>query len=128
MQVIDAVLANPDDKTELSLVYANVSEADIILKDKIDALAAKHPKQFKVRRRDWAAAACAHKCCAMVVGHQRRLQVLRCCSEPGCPSSLAPALPTSAAGAYVCFCIVLPGCLLPLSCLPLRQVYYVTCG
>ena len=50
-QVIDAVLANPEDKTELSLVYANVSEADIILKEKIDALAAKHPKQFKVRRR-----------------------------------------------------------------------------
>eukprot|EP00195_Chlamydomonas_chlamydogama_P016022 CAMPEP_0202889976 /NCGR_PEP_ID=MMETSP1392-20130828/509_1 /ASSEMBLY_ACC=CAM_ASM_000868 /TAXON_ID=225041 /ORGANISM="Chlamydomonas chlamydogama, Strain SAG 11-48b" /LENGTH=297 /DNA_ID=CAMNT_0049573441 /DNA_START=119 /DNA_END=1012 /DNA_ORIENTATION=- len=48
LQVIDAVLSNPEDKTEISLVYGNVSEADIILKAKIDELAARHPKQFKV--------------------------------------------------------------------------------
>ncbi|KAG2499807.1 hypothetical protein HYH03_002103 [Edaphochlamys debaryana] len=48
LQVIDTVLANPADKTQLSLVYANMTEADIILKDKIDALAAKHPDRFKV--------------------------------------------------------------------------------
>ncbi|KXZ46595.1 hypothetical protein GPECTOR_42g806 [Gonium pectorale] len=48
LQVIDAILDNPDDKTQISLVYANVSEADIILKDKIDALAAAHPGRFKV--------------------------------------------------------------------------------
>ena len=32
VKVMDAVLADPTDKTKLSLVYANVSEADIILK------------------------------------------------------------------------------------------------
>lgn len=48
LQVIDAVLSNPEDKTQVSLVYANVSEGDIILKGKIDALAAAHPQQFKV--------------------------------------------------------------------------------
>eukprot|EP00798_Chlamydomonas_sp_ICE-L_P022036 gene22036-29099_t len=33
LQIIDAVLSDPTDKTELSLMYANVSEEDIILKD-----------------------------------------------------------------------------------------------
>ena len=49
-QVIEAVLNNPSDKTQLSLVYGNVSEGDIILKSRVDDLAAKHPDQFKVRR------------------------------------------------------------------------------
>ncbi|GLI66870.1 hypothetical protein VaNZ11_010861 [Volvox africanus] len=48
LQVIDAILDNPDDKTQVSLVYANVTEGDIILKDKVDALAAAHPGRFKV--------------------------------------------------------------------------------
>ncbi|EFJ41779.1 hypothetical protein VOLCADRAFT_107549 [Volvox carteri f. nagariensis] len=48
LQVIDAILDNPNDKTQVSLVYANVSESDIILQDKIDALAAQHPGRFKV--------------------------------------------------------------------------------
>lgn len=47
MQVADAILSNPADKTEVSLVYANVSEDDIILKDRIDAMEKKHPN-FKV--------------------------------------------------------------------------------
>lgn len=33
---------------QVSLIFANVSEADILLKDKIDGLAAKHPDRFKV--------------------------------------------------------------------------------
>lgn len=48
LQVADHILGNPADKTKVSLIYANVSESDIMLKDKIDALAAKHPDQFKV--------------------------------------------------------------------------------
>lgn len=43
LQVADAILANPADKTEVSLVFANVSEDDIILRSRIDELAAKHP-------------------------------------------------------------------------------------
>lgn len=44
----DAILANPADKTKVSLLFANVSEGDILLKDKIDAMAAAHPDRFRV--------------------------------------------------------------------------------
>ena len=37
LQVIDAILSNPADKTKVSLVFANVTEEDILLKPKIDA-------------------------------------------------------------------------------------------
>ncbi|KAJ3090095.1 NADH-cytochrome b5 reductase [Quaeritorhiza haematococci] len=47
MQIIKAVLSNPADKTEISLLFANVEEIDILLKDELDDLASKHP-QFKV--------------------------------------------------------------------------------
>uniref|UniRef100_A0A383W2U1 NADH-cytochrome b5 reductase n=1 Tax=Tetradesmus obliquus TaxID=3088 RepID=A0A383W2U1_TETOB len=48
LQVADAILANPADKTKVSLLFANVSEGDILLKDKIDAMAAAHPDRFRV--------------------------------------------------------------------------------
>lgn len=47
LQVIDAVLANPDDVTQLSLVFANTSPADVLLKQTLEDYAAKHPN-FKV--------------------------------------------------------------------------------
>ncbi|XP_068653215.1 NADH-cytochrome b5 reductase-like protein [Aristolochia californica] len=47
LQVIEAILKNPDDNTQVSLLYANVSPGDILLKEKLDVLAAKHPN-FKV--------------------------------------------------------------------------------
>lgn len=47
LQVADAILSNPDDKTEVSLIYASQSSDNIILKDKIDEMANKHD-QFKV--------------------------------------------------------------------------------
>ncbi|CAH9102938.1 unnamed protein product [Cuscuta epithymum] len=43
LQVIEAILKNPDDNTQISLVYANVSPDDILLKKKLDVLAAIHP-------------------------------------------------------------------------------------
>ncbi|KAA3476935.1 NADH-cytochrome b5 reductase-like protein isoform X1 [Gossypium australe] len=43
LQVIEAILKNPDDKTQVSLLYANVSPDDILLKQKLDILAASHP-------------------------------------------------------------------------------------
>ena len=49
LQVIEEVLRNPADKTKLSLVFGNVTQDDILLKSRIDALAAKHPNQFKAR-------------------------------------------------------------------------------
>jgi len=48
LQVLDEVLNNPHDTTKIHLVYGNVSDQDIILKDRIDALVAKHPKQLQV--------------------------------------------------------------------------------
>lgn len=47
-QIITAVLKNPEDKLKISLVYANVTEQDILLKAELDKLAAEHPEQFKV--------------------------------------------------------------------------------
>lgn len=46
-QVIQAVVKDPQDSTELSLLYANVSPDDILLREELDALAAAHPN-FRV--------------------------------------------------------------------------------
>lgn len=47
MQVINAVLANPEDKTELKLIFANVSHEDRLMSEWLDELAANH-KNFSV--------------------------------------------------------------------------------
>eukprot|EP00048_Salpingoeca_helianthica_P015339 m.226258 g.226258 ORF g.226258 m.226258 type:complete len:289 (-) comp16904_c0_seq1:123-989(-) len=47
LQVLDHVLADPADTTEITLLFANVTEADILLKEKLDKLAKQH-KRFKV--------------------------------------------------------------------------------
>ncbi|BFZ53386.1 NADH-cytochrome b5 reductase [Savitreella phatthalungensis] len=47
LQIIRAILKNPEDKTKISLIYANVTEGDIILRDELDALA-KQYDNFKV--------------------------------------------------------------------------------
>ncbi|KAK9843869.1 hypothetical protein WJX84_007415 [Apatococcus fuscideae] len=47
LQVASEVLRNPQDKTEVSLIFANQTEQDIILREEIDAMADKH-KNFKV--------------------------------------------------------------------------------
>ncbi|XP_077211051.1 FAD/NAD(P)-binding oxidoreductase isoform X2 [Tasmannia lanceolata] len=43
LQIIEAILKNPDDNTQVSLIYANMSPDDILLKGKLDWLAARHP-------------------------------------------------------------------------------------
>ncbi|WCJ29681.1 NADH-cytochrome b5 reductase-like protein [Euphorbia peplus] len=47
LQVVEAILKNPDDNTQVSLLYANVSPDDILLKQKLDSLATSYPN-FKV--------------------------------------------------------------------------------
>ena len=47
LQVIRAVLSDPADVTRLSLVYANQTPADVLLRAELDAIAAAHPN-FKV--------------------------------------------------------------------------------
>ena len=46
-QVVQAVLNNPDDRTEIDLIYGNRSAGDILLRKELDALAKKHPN-FRV--------------------------------------------------------------------------------
>ena len=48
LQIIRASLKNPSDKTQLSLIYANVNPEDILLKKELDELAAKHSDRFTV--------------------------------------------------------------------------------
>ncbi|KAG0297392.1 NADH-cytochrome b5 reductase [Dissophora globulifera] len=47
LQIIRAIVKNPQDKTEVSFIFANVTEHDILLKAELDLLSKKHP-QFKV--------------------------------------------------------------------------------
>lgn len=47
-QIIRAALKNAADKTQLSLIYANVTYPDILLKAELDNLAATHSNRFKV--------------------------------------------------------------------------------
>ena len=42
-QVAQAILKDPNDRTQVSLVSANLTEDDILLRDELDAYAAKHP-------------------------------------------------------------------------------------
>ena len=48
-QIIRTVLLNAGDRTRLSLLYANRTEADILLRGELEALAAAHPDRFHVR-------------------------------------------------------------------------------
>jgi len=48
LQMIEEVLYNEKDKTKLTLLYANVSIDDILLKDSLDQLQSKYPDKFKV--------------------------------------------------------------------------------
>ncbi|XP_027356826.1 NADH--cytochrome b5 reductase 1-like [Abrus precatorius] len=47
-QLIRAILENPKDKTKLHLIYANVTEDDILLKEELENFANKFPHRFEV--------------------------------------------------------------------------------
>lgn len=47
-QIIKHILRDPRDETQLSLLFANVSQQDILLKDELDDLARAHPQQLYV--------------------------------------------------------------------------------
>ena len=49
LQIIEQALRDPEDKTRFSMLYANVEHEEILLKDRLDALAAQHPERFRVR-------------------------------------------------------------------------------
>ena len=48
LQVIQEALYDPCDSTKITLLYANRSERDILLRDRLDALAALYPNRFSV--------------------------------------------------------------------------------
>lgn len=48
LQIIRAVLKNPEDKTHVSLIYANVNEEDILLREDLEYLATRHPDKFEL--------------------------------------------------------------------------------
>lgn len=47
-QVMQAILKDPEDETEMFVVYANRTEDDILLKDELDAWAEKYPERVRV--------------------------------------------------------------------------------
>ncbi|KAG6388732.1 hypothetical protein SASPL_150164 [Salvia splendens] len=47
-QVMQAILKDPEDSTEMYVVYANRTEDDILLRDELDAWAEKFPERVKV--------------------------------------------------------------------------------
>ncbi|KAK8953573.1 NADH--cytochrome b5 reductase 1 [Platanthera guangdongensis] len=47
-QVTRAILENPKDKTNVHLIYANVTYDDILLKEELDSLLKNYPHRFKV--------------------------------------------------------------------------------
>lgn len=48
LQIIRAILKNPNDKTKIHLIFANVTLEDILLKNEMDDLTKSHPDQFRV--------------------------------------------------------------------------------
>lgn len=48
IQIIRAILKNSSDKTTVSLIYANVNEEDILLRDELKQLLDAHSAKFKV--------------------------------------------------------------------------------
>lgn len=48
LQVIDKIVKDPEDNTEISLVLCNKSPRDVLLKHEIDELAARYPSKLKV--------------------------------------------------------------------------------
>ncbi|KAK6040438.1 oxidoreductase, FAD-binding protein [Cooperia oncophora] len=47
-RIISAILKDPEDKTHISLLFANQSEEDILCRKELDELAAKHSDRFKL--------------------------------------------------------------------------------
>jgi cytochrome-b5 reductase len=48
LQILNKLLGSPEDKTQLTLIFGNVSEKDILLQKELDQLAQKHGNRLKV--------------------------------------------------------------------------------
>lgn len=47
-QLLQAIDSNPADKTKVTLLFANISEKDILIKEELESLAKRKPEQFKI--------------------------------------------------------------------------------
>jgi cytochrome-b5 reductase len=47
-QVLDYALSNKSNNTKFKLLYSNVTEKDILLREELEALQKKHPKHFEI--------------------------------------------------------------------------------
>lgn len=48
LQLIRAILKDPTDETRVSLLYANQTEKDILLREELDEIAKDHPNKLKL--------------------------------------------------------------------------------
>ncbi|XP_011641155.1 NADH-cytochrome b5 reductase 2 isoform X1 [Pogonomyrmex barbatus] len=48
LQLIRAIIKNPNDETQTSLLFANQTEKDILLRDELDEIAKKYPNKLKL--------------------------------------------------------------------------------
>jgi len=48
LQIIKAVIKDEGDETQMSLLYANQTEADILVREELEAIAEKYPSRFSV--------------------------------------------------------------------------------
>ena len=102
-QALHKVLSDSNDDTVVTLLYGNRSEADILLRKELDALAAKHPSQLKLHHILGATAEDpAPEGWAGEVGWIDEDKVRRLCPAPG-PDTLVfvcgvPALYTTLCG------------------------------
>jgi len=48
LQVINAILKDKEDETKISLLYANQTEEDILVRQNLEQLAEQHPDRFKI--------------------------------------------------------------------------------
>jgi ferredoxin-NADP reductase len=47
-QVLTTILSDRSDRTKVSLIFGNIGEQDILIREELDALALKHPDRFKL--------------------------------------------------------------------------------
>jgi NAD(P)H-flavin reductase len=47
-QVLTTILSDSSDRTRVSLIFGNIAEQDILIREELDALAHKHPERFRL--------------------------------------------------------------------------------
>ena len=93
-QVLCAVLRDPKDTTEIALIFANRTEADILLKDELDMLARGHPNRLTVHyilskpadSEKWLSGALGSCPATRSIGHLNKELVAQKCSHGGADS------------------------------------------